>query len=128
MAFTCCLSDMSWSMITPRFLTLVLGFMSIPTTFNETIMTLEHCLPVPAIKNSVFSSFSLSRLFDIQLLVSAVHKWSFVLQFVELTKSEIEIIKAEEYKIEKKNTFWDYVKCRISEQLQSHMPSISLRL
>ena len=57
MAFTCSLSDRSWSMITPRFLTLVLGFMSIPTTFNESIMTLERCLPVPAIKNSVFSSF-----------------------------------------------------------------------
>ena len=52
MAFTCSLSDKSWSMITPRFLTLVLGFMSIPTTFNELIMTLERCLPVPAIKNS----------------------------------------------------------------------------
>ena len=33
--------------------------------------------------------------------------------YVELVKSEIEIIKAEEYKIENKNTFWDYVKCRI---------------
>ena len=33
--------------------------------------------------------------------------------YVELFKSEIEIIKAEEYKIENKNTFWDYVKCRI---------------
>ena len=33
--------------------------------------------------------------------------------YVELIKSEIEIIKAEEYKIENKNTFWDYVKCRI---------------
>ena len=31
----------------------------------------------------------------------------------ELIKSEIEIIKAEENKIENKNTFWDYVKCRI---------------
>ena len=32
--------------------------------------------------------------------------------YVELIKSEIEI-KAEEYKIENKNTFWDYVKCQI---------------
>ena len=31
-------------MITPRFLTLVLGYMSIPITFNESIMTLERCL------------------------------------------------------------------------------------
>ena len=76
MEFTCSLSDRSWSMITPRFLTLVLGFMSIPTTFNESIMTLERCLPVPAIENSVFFSFSLSRLLDIQLLISDAHKWS----------------------------------------------------
>ena len=61
-------------MTTPRFLTLVFDFMSIQTTFNESIMTLEHCLPVPAIKNSVFSSFSLSQLLDIQLLISDVHK------------------------------------------------------
>ena len=38
MAFTCSLSDTSWSM------TLVLGFMSIPLTFNESIMTLEGCV------------------------------------------------------------------------------------
>ena len=76
MAFTCSLSDRPWSMITPRFLTLVLGFMSIPTTFNESIMTFQRCLPVPAIENSVFSSLSLSQLLDIQLLISDVHKWS----------------------------------------------------
>ena len=76
MALTCSLSDRYWSMITPRFLTLVLDFMSIPTTFNESILTLERCLPVPAIKNTVFSSFSLSRLLNIQLLISDVHKWS----------------------------------------------------
>ena len=50
------------AMITPSFLTGVLCFMSIQTTFNESIMTLEHCLPVPAIKNSVFFPLSLSQL------------------------------------------------------------------
>ena len=64
------------TMITPSFLTCVLCFMSIQTTFNESIMTLEHCLPVPAIKNSVFFPLSLSQLLYIQLLISDVHKWS----------------------------------------------------
>ena len=63
-------------MITPRFLTLVLGPISIPSTFKESIMTFQCCLAQPAIKNSVFSSLSLSQLIDIQLLISDVHKWS----------------------------------------------------
>ena len=63
MAFTCSLRDRSWPMITPRFLTLVLGFMSIPTTFNESVMTSECCLPVlsSSIKINV-SSFDVATL------------------------------------------------------------------
>ena len=72
MAFTCSLSDMSWLIITPRFLTLMLGFILIPASFYqayESIITLEHFVPVPAVKNSVFSSLSLRQLLNIQHVI-----------------------------------------------------------
>ena len=58
----------------PNFLTIVLDFMSIPTTFNESVMILEYYRPVPAIRKSVFSSLSLNQFLDSQVLISNLLK------------------------------------------------------